>query len=666
MFRNAVQPFQSFGIFADTIAPGVRIDHASTLYFVNCAKHYSDLDVQRAVTCSLCQERFRSRKDLSKHLSNAHDVAMCQLCLDNLRLFVCEQELYTKNELKTHLNGRPGGSPGVHPQCHFCKSNVFDSMQLYAHMRDRHFSCYLCPAAHQHRFYKTIGDLELHFKSSHITCNICFSQSPVGARSYCVFRSNQEYREHMLSEHNVNLPPNSTNHLKVAFKFHSKNGGVAAPGGEMDGIDGSEPAYLDLFIEDRDREAPANDTDRPAAGKKGKAKAKAGKSAIVDPTTEPQIRHLVPEHMQIAGRVTGTGLFTRDASDDVFEQHSRDVQRAQAQRTGYAGRVAGSASGVRYNNMFDFPTLAAEGERAEAAPGSSSGSQALHPLSLVGQKGSKSTAKDGSNVDSAAVLKQKRNDAFAEALGIETRDTAASWHSATAIQEVTAQPIYPPSLLTWAVQNKAVLLKTEKRILTFMEDKYSASLQLPPMLRPVREGVHGIALYYGLNSHEYDHDPKRYISLVKTPSSKIPPCLLSTASLKPWVSVASVLQTGNSFVPGLYITLQETPKIPIFVSTIVHQVDGILSTICAEEYNGMSDYNGQSFSNAMKVLRPLRVQLFNASTVRLSLSATFLARKLTKFISSDRCCWNFLQYLLPVEFALRYRPIFLSLVRLFL
>ncbi|CAM9441852.1 unnamed protein product, partial [Ectocarpus fasciculatus] len=429
MFRNAVQPFQSFGIFADTIAPGVRIDHASSLYFVNCAKHYSDLDVQRAVTCSLCQERFRSRKDLSKHLSNAHDVAMCQLCLDNLRLFVCEQELYTKNELKTHLNGRPGGAPGVHPQCHFCKSNVFDSMQLYAHMRDRHFSCYLCPAAHQHRFYKTIGDLELHFKSSHITCNICFSQSPVGARSYCVFRSNQEYREHMLSEHNVNLPPNSTNHLKVAFKFHSKNGGVAAPGGEMDGIDGSEPAYLDLFIEDRDREAPANDTDR---------------------------------------------------------------------------------------------------ERAEAAPGSSSGSQALHPLSLVGQKGSKSTAKDGSNVDSAAVLKQKRNDAFAEALGIETRDTAASWHSATAIQEVTAQPIYPPSLLTWAVQNKAVLLKTEKRILTFMEDKYSASLQLPPMLRPVREGVHGIALYYGLNSHEYDHDPKRYISLVKTPSSKIPPCLLST------------------------------------------------------------------------------------------------------------------------------------------
>lgn len=615
MFRQNVQSFQSFGICEGSVSPGVRIDHLSSLYFVNCAQHNKDLDKQRAMTCSLCQERFRHKKDLSKHLSAVHDSSMCHLCLDNLSLFVCEQSLYSKNHLKVHM--------GVHPQCEFCRTNLFDSMQLYTHMRDRHFSCYLCPASHQHRFYKNIGDLELHFKNSHITCSLCFSESPVGARSYCVFRSNQEYRDHMLSEHNINLPPNSTNHLKVSFKFN-KGGNESLSSGFAGEIFEGEPAYLDLFIEDRGHDQR---NDRLSRNKSKKDKNRAANSAAY---SEALMVQLIPEHMRVAGRVTGTGLFTRDASDDLLEQHSREIQ---AKRSGYAARVTSNASEVRHDDMFDFPTLVTD--RSSPSTGTSA---ALHPLSLVNQIGAKSAASrapsTSNNFSSAA--RNKRSDAFAEALGIDPKQSLASHFRTPPLfqYEAISMPLYPSALLTWAVVNKAVLLKTEKRIAVFMEDKNAASLQLPPMLKEIREGIHDLALYYCLTSHEFDREPKRYISLVKNPTSRIPPCLLSAAALKPWVSVASVLQKGN-YLPGVYISVQEPLKAPVFVSTIVHKFDALLSEICAAEFGGMADHSTSAFSYSMKVLRPHRVDIFNAATVVMEFSSVAVASRIHATLSAN-------------------------------
>ena len=239
--KSGIRPFNSFGIFADSVLPGLRIDHSCMLYFYNCARHSKGLETLKTLNCD-CGETFRNRRDLQRHLKGAHDgLQMCELCLDNLRLFVCEQILYDKKMLRKHLNE-------THPLCKFCNINLFDSMKLYTHMRDTHFTCWLCPAAHQHRFYKNQADVEIHLRNNHIVCKECFSSMPVGTRSSCAFRTDADFRDHMMVYHSVSLPANSS--ISVSFKFSGKGdkkARAAMPSSEPE-LSEENPNYLDLFM----------------------------------------------------------------------------------------------------------------------------------------------------------------------------------------------------------------------------------------------------------------------------------------------------------------------------------------------------------------------------------------------------------------------------------
>jgi hypothetical protein len=42
-------------------------------------------------------------------------------------------------------------------------------------MRDKHFTCHLCPAGEHHRFYKHLADLLQHFSSTHFLCSLCLN-----------------------------------------------------------------------------------------------------------------------------------------------------------------------------------------------------------------------------------------------------------------------------------------------------------------------------------------------------------------------------------------------------------------------------------------------------------------------------------------------------------
>jgi hypothetical protein len=239
--KAGFRPFASFEIFADSILPGLRIDHSCMLYYYNCSRHAKGLETLKALNCD-CGETFRNRRDLQRHLSSTHDGRqMCDLCVDNLRLFICEQILYDKKSLREHLSE-------THPPCKFCNINLFDSMQLYNHMRDSHFTCWLCPSAHQHRFYKNQADIEIHLRKNHIVCKECFSSMPAGTRSSCAFRTDADFREHMMVYHNVAVPANSS--ISVSFKFSGKSDKkvrAVNPSGDSDSSE-VDPTYLDLFM----------------------------------------------------------------------------------------------------------------------------------------------------------------------------------------------------------------------------------------------------------------------------------------------------------------------------------------------------------------------------------------------------------------------------------
>jgi hypothetical protein len=133
--------FFDFGITEDSPRPGIDVEHQSSLYFVNCNKHFSEMCDKRSIICPVesCTGRFALEAHLLHHLKSSHALHLCGLCLANRPLFLSEQQLYTKSQLNTHMNAPPGSISGVsgdknvgHPICRFCNERYYDSPALYS------------------------------------------------------------------------------------------------------------------------------------------------------------------------------------------------------------------------------------------------------------------------------------------------------------------------------------------------------------------------------------------------------------------------------------------------------------------------------------------------------------------------------------------------------
>ena len=115
------------------------------------------------------------------------------------------------------------------------------------------------------------------------------------------------------------------------------------------------------------------------------------------------------------------------------------------------------------------------------------------------------------------------------------------------------RPLYSPGALNWARNNRADLLKIEKKLDSMVTDVKTSSVQLKPMTAGHRLLVHVLARYYSCNSYEYDHEPKRYVSLVKTADTRVPSLLLSKAAQMPLFPLYPAMQTQGK--PTIYFSL---------------------------------------------------------------------------------------------------------------
>lgn len=160
-------------------------------------------DIMQQLTTFCCWlkgcEKLRSRSftqaNLRKHIESFHKLRFCDICLKNRIVFLCEQRLYTAQELERHIAQGDKDLPG-HPECLFCRVKYFDDQDLKRHLQEKHFSCGICEASPL-LFYEDYEKLKQHFIKAHYFCQneVCLQNR------FVVFRSYIEFHHHNTSIH---------------------------------------------------------------------------------------------------------------------------------------------------------------------------------------------------------------------------------------------------------------------------------------------------------------------------------------------------------------------------------------------------------------------------------------------------------------------------------
>jgi len=105
------------------------------------------------------------------------DHCISDVCLQQRKVFVCEQELYTPSQLRHHMIYGPADSIDPshgalinvfsdahaavgHPRCEFCNEHYLDNDELFKHMSMSHHTCHLCERSGVlHQYYRDYEQL---------------------------------------------------------------------------------------------------------------------------------------------------------------------------------------------------------------------------------------------------------------------------------------------------------------------------------------------------------------------------------------------------------------------------------------------------------------------------------------------------------------------------
>uniref|UniRef100_A0A453LJJ4 RING-type domain-containing protein n=1 Tax=Aegilops tauschii subsp. strangulata TaxID=200361 RepID=A0A453LJJ4_AEGTS len=201
--------------------------HEDSRAYFDDADHYKMIRAMCRLSCSVCERieadqagqaaaaqakrgdsTFETIGLLRGHLSEKHGLRMCNLCLEGRKVFICQQKLYTQEQMARHtqtgdteVDGSEverGGFAG-HPICEYCKRAFYGDNELYAHMTRDHYSCHICQRRHpgQYDYFRNYNDLEMHFRKDHFLCedDACL------AKKFVVFQSDAEINRHNAMEH---------------------------------------------------------------------------------------------------------------------------------------------------------------------------------------------------------------------------------------------------------------------------------------------------------------------------------------------------------------------------------------------------------------------------------------------------------------------------------
>ncbi|KAJ0449764.1 putative transcription factor interactor and regulator LIM family [Helianthus annuus] len=220
--------------------------HEDTQSYFDDFEQYKMIKAMCRLSCSVCDKmednssnkskrkaRFRDIFQLKGHLFHQHSLFMCSLCLEGRKVFICEQKLYSKAQLKQHINtgdsevdgteSERGGFQG-HPLCEFCRSPFYGDNELYTHMNTEHFKCHICQRQNpgKYEYYKNYDDLEIHFRQEHFLCE----DEACLIKKFIVFPSEAEMKRHNAQEHGGRMSRSKRNaalQLPTSFTYRRHN-----------------------------------------------------------------------------------------------------------------------------------------------------------------------------------------------------------------------------------------------------------------------------------------------------------------------------------------------------------------------------------------------------------------------------------------------------------
>lgn len=165
--------------------------------------------------CPVCAEngttrKFQSMEALQRHLDQTHKLQYCKLCLSDKPVFLSEQQLFSRHDMKYHNDKH-------HPRCEHCPGRLFyDFDALYKHYREDHFLCELCKKMGKKKRNKRTGAVEYEvFKDNAALRAHCERKHYVCKKKGC---AGLVFKDQALLAHHMAYVHGETMTIKLAFK----------------------------------------------------------------------------------------------------------------------------------------------------------------------------------------------------------------------------------------------------------------------------------------------------------------------------------------------------------------------------------------------------------------------------------------------------------------
>ena len=143
-------------------------------------------------TKSGCTKHFKTKNELKRHVQNAHDLQMCEICLEHKKCFTVELPLYNRSSLQKHQRD------ANHPRCQVCNEIFYSEDELAEHCRDAHELCHICQrTGRPNRHFLNYAKLEEHFGREHFLC----PEPLCRELKFVVFENELEYKAHQAEVH---------------------------------------------------------------------------------------------------------------------------------------------------------------------------------------------------------------------------------------------------------------------------------------------------------------------------------------------------------------------------------------------------------------------------------------------------------------------------------
>jgi len=184
------------------------------------AAHFAELSQLWELHCPIgCEFKGKNLALLKKHVAEQHNVKYCNVCLQDRKVFLQEQKLYTTKQLKAHLEVGTEEPKIKHELCQFCDKYFFDMDRLYDHMHKNHETCFICQKhpSSMHQYYANYATLEHHFRSEHHLCE----EPECLAKKFIVFEDAEQLKIHQAKEHK-GVARKGRGHVVVDLDFNKR------------------------------------------------------------------------------------------------------------------------------------------------------------------------------------------------------------------------------------------------------------------------------------------------------------------------------------------------------------------------------------------------------------------------------------------------------------